>query len=56
MDFWEIACIFAHSKRERMKYTLLAKDRKSEARRGMLTTDHGTVETPIFMPVGRWVR
>ena len=35
-----------------MKYTLLAKDRKSEARRGMLTTDHGTVETPIFMPVG----
>ena len=39
MDFWEIACIFAHSKRERMKYTLLAKDRKSEARRGMLTTD-----------------
>ena len=52
LDFWEIACIFAHSKRERMKYTLLAKDRKSEARRGMLTTDHGTVETPIFMPVG----
>ncbi|WP_341462054.1 hypothetical protein, partial [Porphyromonas gulae] len=23
-----------------------------EARAGLLTTDHGTIETPIFMPVG----
>ena len=30
----------------------MAKDRKSAARRGLLTTEHGTVETPIFMPVG----
>ena len=35
-----------------MKYTLLAKDACSEARCGLLTTDHGEIETPIFMPVG----
>ncbi|WP_059025422.1 tRNA guanosine(34) transglycosylase Tgt [Gabonibacter massiliensis] len=35
-----------------MNYTLLAKDKHSEARCGLLTTDHGTIETPIFMPVG----
>ncbi len=35
-----------------MNYTLLAKDKHSEARCGLLMTDHGTIETPIFMPVG----
>ena len=35
-----------------MNYTLLAKDKHSEPRCGLLTTDHGTIETPIFMPVG----
>lgn len=35
-----------------MKYTLLAKDKQSEARCGVLITDHGAIETPIFMPVG----
>ena len=35
-----------------MNYTLLPKDKHSEARCGLLTTDHGTIETPIFMPVG----
>lgn len=35
-----------------MKYTLLAKDKQSEARCGVLSTDHGDIETPIFMPVG----
>lgn len=34
-----------------MKFTLLTKDRKSAARRGTLVTRHGTIETPIFMPV-----
>ncbi len=24
----------------------------SKARAGFITTDHGTIETPIFMPVG----
>lgn len=35
-----------------MKFTLLAKDKQTAARRGTLTTPHGTIETPIFMPVG----
>jgi queuine tRNA-ribosyltransferase len=33
-------------------FTLLATDQSSKARRGRLVTRHGTVETPIFMPVG----
>ncbi|MGX1931043.1 tRNA guanosine(34) transglycosylase Tgt [Flagellimonas sp. 2504JD4-2] len=35
-----------------MKFTLLQKDKESKARAGELTTDHGTIQTPIFMPVG----
>jgi len=35
-----------------MKFDLLAKDPQSKARAGSLTTDHGVIETPIFMPVG----
>ena len=35
-----------------MKFDLLHKDPKSAARAGEITTDHGTIETPIFMPVG----
>lgn len=35
-----------------MQFELLAKDPESSARAGLITTDHGTVETPIFMPVG----
>lgn len=35
-----------------MAYKLLNKDTNSMARRGRLTTKHGTVETPVFMPVG----
>jgi queuine tRNA-ribosyltransferase len=33
-------------------FQLLAGDGASAARRGRLTTAHGTVETPVFMPVG----
>jgi queuine tRNA-ribosyltransferase len=33
-------------------FTLLAQDPKCKARRGRLTTGHGVVETPAFMPVG----
>jgi queuine tRNA-ribosyltransferase len=33
-------------------FQLLGKDTATAARRGRLTTLHGTVETPIFMPVG----
>ncbi|BCY29623.1 tRNA guanosine(34) transglycosylase Tgt [Flavobacterium okayamense] len=35
-----------------MKFDLLKKDAKSQARAGVVTTDHGVIETPIFMPVG----
>lgn len=35
-----------------MKFTLLHTDKSSRARAGLIKTDHGTIETPIFMPVG----
>lgn len=35
-----------------MKFELLQTDASSKARAGLITTDHGTIETPIFMPVG----
>ena len=33
-------------------FELLATDRHSKARRGRLTTAHGAIDTPAFMPVG----
>jgi queuine tRNA-ribosyltransferase len=35
-----------------MKFDLLHTDPMSKARAGTITTDHGVIETPIFMPVG----
>lgn len=35
-----------------MKFDLVTKDPQSKARAGTITTDHGTIQTPIFMPVG----
>lgn len=35
-----------------MKFELLHTDNGSEARAGVITTDHGQIQTPIFMPVG----
>jgi len=35
-----------------MKFKLEASDNLSKARAGELTTDHGTIQTPVFMPVG----
>ncbi len=35
-----------------MKFDLLKKDKNTKARAATLTTDHGVIETPIFMPVG----
>ncbi len=35
-----------------MKFEVLTKDSKTRARRGRLHTANGTVETPVFMPVG----
>jgi queuine tRNA-ribosyltransferase len=34
------------------QFQLLATDTRTDARRGRLVTPHGTIETPIFMPVG----
>ncbi len=36
----------------RFGFELLAQDPHSQARRGRLTTRRGTIETPVFMPVG----
>ena len=36
----------------KVKYNLLHEDKETGARLGLLETNHGTVETPIFMPVG----
>ncbi len=37
---------------EILKFTLHQTDVHSKARAGTMVTDHGTIETPIFMPVG----
>jgi queuine tRNA-ribosyltransferase len=39
-------------KNRSMKFELLKKDPLTKARAGSITTDHGVIETPIFMPVG----
>jgi len=35
-----------------MDFTLAATDKHSKARAGNISTEHGNIETPIFMPVG----
>jgi queuine tRNA-ribosyltransferase len=35
-----------------MKFTLQVEDKGSKARAGLIETDHGVIQTPIFMPVG----
>lgn len=44
--------IFAPDFNNNMKFTLHAQDKLSSARAGVVETAHGTIETPIFMPVG----
>ncbi len=39
-------------KNQKMKFTLQHADPQSKARAGQVETDHGTIQTPIFMPVG----
>ena len=36
----------------KIEYNLIKKDQKTKARYGTLKTNHGTYETPMFMPVG----
>lgn len=38
--------------KSRLPFEIINKDRITQARAGIFRTDHGTVETPIFMPVG----
>ena len=35
-----------------MKFSLTSTDEATSARTGILETDHGSIETPVFMPVG----
>jgi len=35
-----------------LQFELLSLDNKSKARLGRVTTTHGTIDTPVFMPVG----
>ncbi len=35
-----------------MKFDIIHKDSSTKARTGVIHTDHGTIQTPIFMPVG----
>ena len=35
-----------------IKYRLIKKDSRTNARLGILETPHGIIETPVFMPVG----
>jgi queuine tRNA-ribosyltransferase len=38
--------------KEALSFELIKKDGRTRARRGRITTPHGTIETPVFMPVG----
>ena len=35
-----------------MRFELLNTDAQTKARAGLFHTPHGTIQTPIFMPVG----
>jgi len=35
-----------------LKFNLITTDTNTKARAATLATDHGVIETPIFMPVG----
>ena len=35
-----------------LEFTIVAKDKETKARAGIIKTDHGLITTPIFMPVG----
>ena len=36
----------------KLQFSLLHTDTTTKARAGVLQTEHGAIETPIFMPVG----
>ena len=45
-------CPLKNNTYKHMKFQRVAIDKETKARAGTITTDHGTIETPIFMPVG----
>ena len=45
-------CSFSAQKENNMKFQRIATDPETKARAGIIETDHGFIETPIFMPVG----
>ncbi len=46
------AKIHISNKHSKLKFQIQSKDTASKARAGIITTAHGNIETPIFMPVG----
>ena len=40
------------SKTAHLQFDIFHRDCHTSARAGVLTTDHGSIETPFFMPVG----
>ena len=40
------------SKTAHLQFDIFHRDNSSSARAGVLVTDHGSIETPFFMPVG----
>jgi queuine tRNA-ribosyltransferase len=47
-----VALFYQAGKSDRIVFTLISKDPDSSARLGRMDTEHGSVETPMFMPVG----
>lgn len=44
--------LYLRSQNRILKFSVVQKDKLSKARSGELVTDHGAIQTPIFMPVG----
>jgi queuine tRNA-ribosyltransferase len=49
---WQTNIINIQNQPILLTFDLITKDPASSARAGTITTDHGVIETPIFMPVG----
>ncbi len=45
-------CLLRTDMKQPVTYELIKKDSKTKARRGVIHTLHGDIQTPVFMPVG----
>ena len=52
MELAKFAATNQQKKTLKLTFQLQAEDKNSSARAGIMHTDHGSIETPIFMPVG----